>query len=277
MIISKKKVDFSDPKKVQRYEKKLVKFIKTWGEEFYIPKFLSPYSAQLDPFLLRADIEQWKQLQFDFKPVISVVSRGFLNDFLREKEEGVFEDIAKKLNSKEDRKKIWESADVLRLTTVERNELGIRYEIDRQLSAVRKKRWDLSTGIDVLDTFNEIWDKEFIGQFEYFLRNSRYEATLRNRAKYPHLIVPCFEPEDVFATEKIQEDVEFLLEQKEYGAITEVEMEHFEDNEELLDEYEEFWDDWHKNDFCATFEERVVQHFKGLNLQNSQLIKISFS
>lgn len=89
------------------------------------------------------------------------------------------------------------------------------------------------------------------------------EAVLRNRTKYPHLIVPCFEPEDVMGSPRIQEDVEFLLSEKEYGSISETEVEHFEDNDEILEEYEEFWEDWFKNEFCVTFEERLVQHFKG--------------
>ena len=267
MIIAKKKVDFSDPKQVHKYEKKLAKFIKEWGEKNYIPKFLSPHSAQLDPFLLRADIQAWKQLQFDFKPVTSIVSRGFLTEFLAEKddEKHVYEEVAKNLNSKETKKKIWESADILRLTTAEREELGIRYEIANQMAAVRKKRWNYTTPIEVIDTFNDVWEREFITEFEYFLRNSKMEAVLRNRSKYPHLIVPCFEPEDVFASEKVEEDFEFLLAEKEYGAITEAEMEHFEDDEEIIEEYVEFWQDWFKKEFCVTFEDRVLQHFKGWN------------
>lgn len=276
MIIAKKKVDFSDPKQVHKYEKRLAKFIKEWGEKNYIPKFLSPHSAQLDPFLLRADIQSWKQLQFDFKPVTSIVSRGFLTEFLAEKddEKHVYEEVAKNLNSKETKKKIWESADILRLTTAEREELGIRYEIANQMAAVRKKRWNYTTPIEVIDTFNDVWEREFITEFEYFLRNSKMEAVLRNRAKFPHLIVPCFEPEDVFASEKVEEDFEFLLAEKEYGAITEAEMEHFEDDEQIIEEYEEFWEDWFKKEFCVTFEDHVLQHFKAKYVQEER--KITF-
>ena len=150
MIILKREIDFSDPKQVNEYETKLQKFIKKWSKEFYIPKFLSPHSAQLDPFLLRADIEQWKQLQFDFKPVTSIVSRGFLNDFLAEKEDDIYEEVANKLTTESGEKKIWESADILKLTTKEREELGIRYDINLQMSTVRKLRWKYSTAIEVL-------------------------------------------------------------------------------------------------------------------------------
>jgi len=277
MIIAKKKVDFSDPKEVHNYEKKLVKFIEKWGEKYNIPKFLSPHSAQLDPFLLRADIAAWKQLQFDFKPVTSIVSRGFLNEFFAEKEDEkhVYEEIAKNLNSKDTKKKIWESADILRLSTKEREELGIKYEIANQMAAVRKKRWNYTTPIEVMDTFNDVWENEFIAEFEFFLRNSKMEAVLRNRAKFPHLIVPCFELEDVFASERIEEDFEFLLSEKEYGAITEAEIEHFQDDEDFIQEYEEFWENWFKKEFCATFEDRVLQHFKGCN-PGSLLFKDKF-